>query len=387
MQAHSFTSSSETAEVPAGNLVDYRALAWFLVGCVGVLAVFDLGVGATFATPAKWDAPVGSLNRYFNYFGESIEGKLEYTTGVDGEEPSPIIQAGWIKTELYAPSEDWDSGGKRFVVYGMSFTNRIAEQMKEIDPSLAILSRGGPSAPLSHSFSLFEADPQRREADHVVVGILSSSIPHLQSLSGQGFTFESPAPYTFPQFRVQEDRLERIDPVIKDRDRFVELCRHRGPEWYSHLESLRKYDLSWSGFMFRKSILDKSVLAKLVRRAWGKRVIGLCQDRVYSAKTGYKTDEPVLAAVPMLLGKMHEMCVKDGQELTVVLLHAIGEPGHLDAWLKQDLRERGIHVVSTTDIFNSLDAMNFESGNHFLPRLDHQIAESVIEQTLGPGSR
>lgn len=43
------------------------------------------------------------------------------------------------------------------------------------------------------------------------------------------------------------------------------------------------------------------IRAKLVRRAWAKRVITKCQDRVYSPATGYLTDQPVLAAVPDLL--------------------------------------------------------------------------------------
>lgn len=70
-----------------------------------------------------------------------------------------------------------------------------------------------------------------------------------------------------------------------------------------------------------------------------------------------------------------------------MLLHSRGEPGHLDAWLHADLQKQGIHVVSTKDIFSSLDAMNFEGASHFLPRWDHQIAEAVIAETLKPDTQ
>ena len=69
-----------------------------------------------------------------------------------------------------------------------------------------------------------------------------------------------------------------------------------------------------------------------------------------------------------------------------MLLHSRGEPGHLDDWLHADLEKQGIHVVSTKDIFSSLDAMNFEGDSHFLPRRDHQIAEAVIAKTLRPNT-
>ncbi len=63
--------------------------------------------------------------------------------------------------------------------------------------------------------------------------------------------------------------------------------------------------------------------------------------------------------------------------LFVVLLHARGEPGHLNRWLRADLELRGISTISTTDYFDSMDEFNFLPDSHYLPRLDQGLAEAL----------
>lgn len=357
--------------------VDYRALVWFACGCVAVLVTFDLVVGFAFSIPTEAREPAGSLQRYFNY-GESIEGKLSRTVGREGLEAAAIVRAGWISTELYPPPDDWGSGGTRVALYGMSFTQRIARAMDEMKPSLAIMGRGGPGASLNHSFALFEADPYRADADHVVVGILSSSVPYLQAMSGLGYTLESPAPHTFPKFTLIEGQLKRLDPVIQEHDEFIDAFRHRSDRWEAYLDGLRRHDPYWDSFIFDRSVSDASTLAKLIRRAWHRRNIARRQSAVYSSADGYDTKHPSIAATPAVLDLMHEACVSDGQQLTVILLHARGEPGHLDRWLRVGLENRGINVISSVDLFSSLDALNFEGDGHYLPRWDRELAAAVI---------
>lgn len=376
----SSTFSSEPAPPPgtrAGSHWNLRDAAWFGLGCVSVLIAFDLLAGALASVPADAREPSGELQRYLNY-GESIEAKLDRAVGGPGEEAIGVVRSGWVPTELYPPGPDWQEGGTRVAVYGMSFARRIAYEMKDLDPTLATVRRSGPAAPLSHSYALIEADPVRPEADLVVLGILSSSIPYLQALSGLGFTLENPAPYTFPKFILSKGELVRRDPVIRSRDEFFAAYRDRSPRWQEHLAELRRHDAYWDSFLFEHSIADRSVLAKFVRRAWSARNIDRRRAAVYSAESGYDVDHPSIAAVPLLLRSIRDMCLRDGQQLTVVLLHELGEPGHLARWLRPHLEGMGVEVISSTDFFSSLDASNFEPDGHYVPARDRELARAVI---------
>lgn len=343
---------------------------------LAVFLAFEAVVAVMFSMPPGAREPSGSLERYFSY-GYSIESKLNRSVGDASQEPAAIVRAGWIPTELYPPAETWDSAPARVVVYGMSFTNRVAAELTKIRPELAIATRAGPGAPFNHSFAMFEADPWRPEADVVVVGILSSSLSHMQSLSGLGFTPESPAPYAFPLFTLVDGELQRRDPVIADRDVFVQAFRDRSDEWNAHLAAIAEHDAYWDPFVFRQFILDRSALIRLVRRAWASRTIDTVRSRVYSNDKGYKIEHPALAAVPAMLAEMQAACDRDGQTLVVLLLHAKGEPGHLDTWLVDNLVQSGAAVISTADLFSSLDAMNFEGDAHYRPHLDAHIAKAV----------
>ena len=380
-QAPSFTSSSSRSE-PRRSV---RDLLWFAGGVVAVLVAFELVVATLFSMPPDARQPQGTLERYFSY-GYSIEAKLRRAVGKPGQQPVNIVRAGWGPSELYTPPDSWQDSDTRIVFYGMSFTNHIAEQFELLSPDVSIVTRAGPAAPLNHSYMLFEMDPWRGEADHVVVGILSSSLPYMQGLSGLGFMPESPAPYTFPKFEIQDGQLHRVDPVITNLDDFARTFRANSDRWQEHLRRLAAHDDYWDSLTVRASLADQSALARLARRAWASRTIDRATARAFDQKAGYNTQNESMQAVPVLLKKMHEECRRHGQQFIVLLLHAQGEPGHLDKWLTKDLTETGITVISTTDIFSSTDAINFEADGHYLPERDRQIARSVAD-ALRPSSR
>jgi len=376
-QAPSSTFSSEprSADSPRPHGV-LRSLIWSVAGVLAVFLAFETAVAVMFSMPDGTREPQGSLQRYFSY-GYSIESKLKRSVGDASQEPAAIVRAGWMTTEFYTPGENWESATARVVIYGMSFTNRVAAELTNIRPEFAVLTRAGPGAPFNHSFAMFESDPWRAEADVVIVGILSSSLSHMQSLSGLGFTPESPAPYAFPLFTLVDGELHRRAPVIADRDTFVYAFRERSEEWDAHIATLAEHDEYWDGFVFDQSVLDRSALIRLVRRAWASRTIGTVGSKVYTKAKGYKTEHPAMAAVPAMLAEMKAACDRDGQTLVVLLLHAKGEPGHLDSWLADTLATSGTNVISSVDLFSSLDAMNFEGDGHYRPDLDAAIANAV----------
>jgi len=349
-----------------------------LIGFLLVIATFEGAVATFISFAGEGKSTDNSLVRYFNY-GYSIEEKLDRAVGKKGQEASSLIRAGWVSTELYPPSDSWKTREKRIVFYGMSFTNRLAKIIKRTNPEIGILTRAGPAAPLSHSYTLFKADPNRQSASHVVVGILSSSIPYLQGITSLGNSFENPIPYSYPKFTMIDGELKTVTPVISERDDFISSYRARSPKWKAHLAKIRENDSYWDPLLFNKTWMDNSALIRLLRRAWSSRNVRRNEAAVYSKKQGYKTQKPTMQAIPEILLRMQKASRVAGQQLIVVLLHARGEPGFLNKWLSAKLRAAGITVVSTTDVFSSTDYLNFEKGGHYFPRLDKKLADVIVK--------
>lgn len=353
-------------------------VAWMLFGFILIIAIFEGAVATFISFTGEGKSANNSLVKYFNY-GYSIEAKLNRTVGQKGQEAKSIIRAGWVPTELYLPSDGWKTREKRVVFYGMSFTNRLAKAINQSNPEIGTLTRAGPGAPLSHSYALFKADPNRKNASHIVVGILSSSIPYLQGMTGLGHSFESPAPFSYPKFTMIEGELKTVTPIINGRDDFISSYRAKSEKWKAHMAKISENDSYWDPLLFNKTWMDNSALFRLLRRAWASRKVRRNEATVYSKKDGYKTQNPAMLAIPEILIRMQKASKKAGQQLIVVLLHARGEPGFLNDWLNAKLRTAGITVVSSTDVLSSTDYLNFEEGGHYLPRLDESLASEIVK--------
>ena len=366
MQVHSSTSSS--------NWI--RSTLWWFAGLVVTLTAFEITVNTLFSIPEGAQQPSGSLEKYFNY-GLSTESKLDRTVGESGSESAAIIRAGWIPTELYGPDENWQDAPHRVIFYGMSFTNRAADHLAKLMPTASICTRAGPGAPFNHSYAMFQSDPYRDQADTVVIGILSSSLPYMQTISGISYSFESPSPFAFPKYESHDGKtIDVTNPIIQSRDEFIEAYREQTTEWDVFKDQLRIEDAFWDGFVFNESITDRSALFRLARRAWASKQADDVRSNIYTS-SGYDLSQPSLSAVPLLISDIQDKCLQNNQRLIILLLHARGEPGHLDAWLTQHLKTEGTQVISTHEIFDSTDAMNFLGDGHYIPQRDAEIAEKI----------
>ncbi|QDU72709.1 hypothetical protein [Mucisphaera calidilacus] len=374
----SSTSSSKRARG-----IRPRDALYCLAGAVLVVLAFDLTVASLFSIPADQPLPHGPLQRFFSY-GQSSESKLQRTVGEPGTEPASIVRAGWIPTELYEPPDNWDTAPQRVAVYGMSFTNHIAKELQHNHPELAVMTRAGPGAPFNHSYAMIRADPHAAQASWVCVGILSSSLPYLQSMSGMSYALESPTPFAYPRFQAVDGTLQRIDPVIDNLDTFARAFRSRDALYLQHIDRLRQEDAFFNTLFYHASFLDRSAFLSLMRRAYGKRWIASRKAAIYNPRDGYQTDHPALAAVPLMIDNLHEQTTANQQQLLIILLHARGEPGHLDAWLSPHLEQRGIPTLSTTTLFDATDTLNFIGDGHYQPELDRTLAEALYALISNP---
>ncbi|MGB6309658.1 MAG: hypothetical protein WBF89_17865 [Steroidobacteraceae bacterium] len=341
------------------------------------MALLDAVVGYVFGLPKDARQAPTALQAYFNY-GRSIEGKLRYEVGASANKASPVIGAGWLASECDI-SKIPEGGKPDLDVYGMSFSNQIAAQMAQLDPSLLIRNFGGPSAPLSHSHACFtrRIAAGKSLAPVQIVGVLASSVIRLETISGLSTSFEAPQPFTYPRYVLGADgQLTGFFPSIRSEDDLRGALKDT-EKWRAFLGELALHDAFYSPLVFHSDIFDCTVLGRLARRALGQRLL---RDRTSASLAGgdFAGAPQVPALLRALLVDFAEKARAAGARPMVILIEDRGYAGVLTKMLASTLDARHIDFVATSAVASANDSANFLADGHFKPEINRAIARLLL---------
>jgi hypothetical protein len=360
----------------------WEAVFWTTIS----LFFLDAAIGFAFRAPANALQVPSSMQAYFEY-GRSIEGKLRREVGPTPEQDALIVRAGWIPNDCDIPTSTPD-GKLGFDIYGMSFSNQIALELERLDPKLSSQRFAGPAAPPSHSYACFirRVETNQSRAPIQILGILASSIPRMETITGLTTSFENPQPFTYPRYFVAADNghLVAYTPsIMSQHDLRAALAV---PErWQGFLNELVTHDAFYDRPIFRADVFDRSVLARMLRRAWGQHFI---RSRTASLRasdnfSGVPDIAPVLRA--MLLDFVDKVRATGGRPI-VVLIEDQGYGRALSALAAPVLSANHIEFVATSLIVSPDDPGNFLRDGHFVPKANEKIARAVLD-VLGRGAR
>jgi hypothetical protein len=339
------------------------------------LVGMDLAVGIVARPPSDPSREPNALARYFGY-GESIEGKLRRQLGTTLDKDAPILKAGWIPQECGARPTSGSPTG--ISIYGMSFTERMAAQLRELDPGLDITSFGGPGASANHSYGCF-LYRQDKGLDHnpvQVLGILAGSLRRTMTTSGLGTSFEQPQPFTYPRYVPTDGGLKQIDPPIADQQGLHRVLASRDA-WQAYVAALGRQDPFISPILANHNLLDYSVTARMLRRAWGQRHIQAETDRL-RGNGDMDGDPNLMRGVQAMVADFATKARSSGARPVVVLFEDRGYDGVLRRTIVPTLRANDIPYVLSGDIAPATDAGIFLGDGHFLPEIDRKIAQAVL---------
>jgi hypothetical protein len=314
------------------------------------MALADLAIGLAFA-PGRSRIP--ELQRYFEY-GRSVEGKLSQM--LSGARDGRIVQAGWIDEEILRrqPATPRDGSDMLVAAYGQSFTLNAINRAAELDKALTVRLAGGPGAPASHSYWAYRMDAPLRKADAVVFGVLSSTVGQLSSMSGLIPMFENPAPFTYPRYRVVDDRLVEELPLIRSEAAFRTAFAERGAAWQAFREQLAASDKGFDRFTFSESWIDRSTVGRLARRGWVAHHDGY-DVGVYSSHDGFDPESAEVRVLGKLLSEADALAKSRGERFIVLLLHTKGHGDSLHRVLSGVLDRARIEYISTHTHFSAND--------------------------------
>jgi len=355
---------------------DTLVTALWMVAC---LVAVDLGLSLAFRMPPVPTRPPAPLALYFHY-GTSIEAKLRRMVAASDSASAPVARAGWLE-----PFNDGNAplvarpGGRLVAVYGQSFAFQVVGPMVRMDTSLTLRTRGGPASPASHGYALWSADRGRVRPDVAILGILASSVRGIDANSAAAWQFESPSPFTYPRYRVAADgSLVASPPFLRS------LADLRGAladpaRWRTWEEQVARDDAWYDPLLWRASWLDRSSLARLLRRAWAQREQRLRLARLHD-RDGFREDAEAVRVLRALAGSFVDGCRADGTLPVVLLLEDGGYSDHLSRLLGPELERRGAVWLGTHALADPSNPMNLKGDGHFIEAVNERLARELLRR-------
>jgi hypothetical protein len=302
-----------------------------------------------------------------------VEGKIAQTLdSPNASDPRHTIRAGWLDSEEWKFQPAKADPGKTLVsVYGQSFAFRVADRALALNPSLQIRRLGGPAAPLSHSVAALARDLPRHSPDVVVLGVLASSLTAINNLSMLGRTFESPAPYTFPD--LSNHSGAGSTPEFLNFAEFSASFRAKDARWGRFRSQVLAREPGVDGFAFDQTPLDHSLLVRFIRRGWVTHL----ESNAFLGPTDLQK-----AAARQALAQAVALTQARQIPLVVLLFHDQGQGQVLDALLADPAKAGGATVISSSSYFSSDNPSNYLPDSHFTP-VNDEILASALNQQLG----
>jgi hypothetical protein len=339
------------------------------------LVAADVLVNLLFAMPEDPRIKPNRLQQYFDY-GRSIEGKLRYMVRDTDELSGPIVRTGWLSENEDLPVKAEHENGRLFAVYGQSMSGRVAREIGKQDKTATIRARGGPAAPLGHTYELFRRDLQNHTADVIVLGIFASGVNTLHTMTPTGWAFEVPTPYTYPRWSLVDGQLVSKAPRIQSLEQ-LRTALHTPTLWSEFGQHLAQHDASFSSLLFYSDWTDTSAFLRLAKRGYGQHH----QDRIsalYSSKSSQGPES--VGEIARAIVRQFVEDVRAASAIPVLILfHDKGTGDKLYQLLSEDLDKYNIPYITTHEIASANDPSSFLADGHFRRDLDVEFARRILE--------
>lgn len=336
------------------------------------LVLVDLLLGQLIGRDYRPDG--NALQAYFGY-GVSTQTKLAYNLGDSPESARPIARAGWVNNiPLRHPPQE-EHCRVNVTIYGMSFSKRVARQMRATEPCASLRVIPGPGAPLNHSYHMFEKHSANDDADIVVLTILASAYRKINGMAHFASAFEAPGSHLYPRYRMKGDALETIRPTAET---MAEMRALLSADPSTLTKPLEQHDAFYSDTLFYHSWADTSLTLRMLRRAYGQRHVRAVERRYYDGQAFTNADQQ-LDVGRALIKAFHSRSIDTGVRPVVLLINDRGYAESLDNAFGDYLNEAGIPFVTSTTVIDSRDSRTFLPDGHYRPDLDAALTELLVK--------
>jgi hypothetical protein len=368
------------ADRPSANRSS-RGLARFRrPGVFIALYLLLLDVGANLFFPYPTDPRETSPSKGAQYFeyGRSIEGKLARMTRETPSQSAPIVSSGWLSDVGSADAQKSRRDPNRPTVtfYGMSHAQLLAEDVARQDDSLAVRVVAAPLAVATWSFAAYSRDRERVHSDAVVLAVMTNTISLLSATSGGTMYFDGAYPYTWPRYFLENGALRSIPPPFVSADDYRKFFFDRD-RWETYRAWLATHDKYYDPLLFRRTLLDKSSLIRLMRRSYALATRGARQSEVYDDQRGFNASSEEILVLKAIIVEFGRLARLENSIPIVYVVNSLNTGDRAFRLLQPLLLEQGISVLSSHEICAPNDPRNYLADSHFVPSKNAELAQAM----------
>jgi hypothetical protein len=372
---NSSISSSNSSLLPNDNSSAAGTFAWknLLATTAFFLLFLALFEFLTWEVFTKTSLANSSLRQYM-WYGASYESKLRGLANTPNLPANSVLYAGWLGDgKLRSLPNDVD-----VTIYGMSFSANLGEAIRELRPQFTQRFVGGPGAPLSHTYAIYQVDKRLRKTRFAVIGVTSGAVEEVLLMNRGSLFSDAPFPYFFPRYRMDGDRLVLgANSLINSADE-LRAAFNDPALWERQLAVLSANDSAYRRFLFAHDSLDYSVLGRFLRRAMSKRHSADYSSKVFGAD-GFNRENEAPKLFRGLLRQMVRELHAENVKPIVVLFSLQGQGNYLYDLVADILRDEAVPYVNSFDFCRSDDREKYLPDMHFVHDCNMQFGRRTLQ--------
>ncbi len=334
-------------------------LSWLLLFDISVQVILN----TTFLRNSK-------IEQYFSY-GLSVETQIRKMLKPELD-PKSVLHSGWFDKESYNEKGILAN----ITMYGMSFSNHVAKQIRIIKPAITIRTISGPAAPLNHSYYAYKIDKEICNSEYVVLGILASSIKNINAMTNDSLGVDVPYGSFYPTYIQEGSALKESLPEISSFEE-LEASINNNILWDKHLDNLRKNDKHYKDIIYKSNFLDYFILGRLLKR-WYKIKNNNLNTNLLHNRDGFNLDSDSIQITNLLVRNFVKDVRANNSVPIVLLFQPQGYDDHLYQALKETLQQNNIYYISSHEIVPTTNPRNFISDGHYTEENDRKIANELM---------
>ena len=378
-QHSSYTSSSSLAF--GWRVAPLLVIAGWMIASLATIDVF-----IDFAFPYPRDPKVLTptrLQQYFEY-GRSAEGALRRMTRADPATTAPITLAGWYDPLL---ATQWGVSGQVpltakpdkpvVTIYGASHSVRLAAALGRVSKDLISRSVGAPGATPNWAYGAYLRDRGGGASVAVVLTFNANELAMITSFSPSIWSGDFPMPYAGDRFYIEGGELKTIRPPY-DSFKSYQQTFFDPKAWAAAVDFFARNDPLYDAFSFRANVLDYSVLARLVRRAYNQNHTRANLHEVLD-KSGFHPESQGVQVARALIHAFATQARTDGMIPVIYLVNNLGYSDLLFRALQPALAADKVVYVSSHTLVSPDDPSAYLPDSHFTDVNDDRLATAIAQ--------
>jgi hypothetical protein len=187
-----------------------------------------------------------------------------------------------------------------------------------------------------------------------------------------------PYAYFNPRYRLDSERLTRIDPVIQRLEDLRHALYSDRALWRRQRQQLADHDPFFDPFVFDTTAFDRLTVTRIARRVRGK----LKRRRVTShvlGRSGFRDESEEIGLMRAMIAEFARVSRNRGRTPIVCLVSLEGHGTRLQRAVEEVVHSENVPTVSSHEICPPNDASCFFGENgHFTRSGDIEIARAVL---------